>query len=180
MAITHGGKTYRNFAELEADIMGKKPTPKPTPSKSPQVAPKKTREQMRADERRMESQDLRAMPTPKSLAKPVKTAAQMRIEDKKREAESLRQEQVNRERVLGPSLVDRGIGAVMDWFEGRGEAHEEKVEEKRLKTPAGMRDAEREQEQEDLRQEQIARGAQSEAEKRAARLEDIRQEREDE
>ena len=180
MAITTGGKTYKNFAELEAAVMGKKPTTTKAPSKSPQVAPKKTREQMRADARRMESQDLRAMPTPKSLAKPVKTAAQMRIEDKKREAESLRQEQVNRESVLGPSLVDKGIGAVKDWLAGRGEAHEEKVEEKRLKTPAGMRDAEREQEQEDLRQEQIARGAQSEAEKRAARLEDIRQEREDE
>ena len=131
MAITTGGKTYKNFAELEAAVMGKKPTTTKAPSKSPQVAPKKTREQMRADERRMESQDLRAMPTPKSLAKPVKTAAQMRIEDKKREAESLRQEQVNRESVLGPSLVDRGIGAVKDWLAGRGEAHEEKVEEKR-------------------------------------------------
>ena len=185
MAITHGGKTYRNFAELEADIMGKKPTTTKTQSgQSPKVSstapPKKTISQMKADERRMESQDLRAMPTPKSLAKPVKTAAQMRIEDKKREAESLRQEQVNRESVLGPSLVDKGIGAVKDWLAGRGEAHEEKMEEKRLKTPAGMRDAEREQEQEDLRQEQIARGVQSAAEKRAARLEDIRQEREDE
>ena len=75
MAITHGGKTYRNFAELEADIMGKKPTTTKTQSgQSPQVAPKKTISQMKADERRMESQDLRAMPTPKSLAKPVKTA----------------------------------------------------------------------------------------------------------
>ena len=65
MAITSGGKTYKNFAELEAAIMGKKPTTTKAPSKSPQVAPKKTREQMRAEERREEAESIRAMPTPK-------------------------------------------------------------------------------------------------------------------